>query len=171
MRIFLSRIATVALCAAVAIGCSTGTDEVAGGELSGAGPPPLEVKHDIAGLAQAFPGIGAPESVAWVQWSGPAGEGANTEGADTEGANTMVRWTDAVVRLTPVVVDAMVTQFKPTDTGRKPVVQDVLQSEVSAGPFLTGELLDAGFSSDSTSTYAFLDRERATLVLQATSLD
>lgn len=75
-----------------------------------------------------------------------------------------------MVRLAPAVAEAMIAQFEPTDTGRAPRVQDVLEPEMPPGPFLTGDLLDVGFSSDSTSTYAFLDRERATLVLQATSL-
>lgn len=110
-----------------------------------------------------FPGIGAPDSVAWVQWSDPDGEGADTD-------MSAVRWTDAVVKLAPAVADAMATQFQPADTGRAPKVQDALAAEVPPGPFLTGERLDAGFSSDTTSTYAFLDRDRATLVLQATGI-
>jgi hypothetical protein len=149
-------IATAALCAAVATGCSDAPD--AAPDVSA---PPAEVHRDIPGLAKAFPGIGAPESVVWVQWDDPA----------PGDADTGISWTDAVVRLTPIVAEAMVEQFKPTDTGRAPKVQNALSAEVPPGPFLTGELLDSGFSSDSTSTYAFLDRERATLVLQATSLD
>lgn len=144
------------LCAAALVaGCSPGAEEPAAGE-----PPPAEVHRDIPGLTKVFPAIGAPESVAWVQWGGPSG--------DAEVAP--VRWTDAVVRLAPAVADAMVAQFEPTDTGRRPRVQDALAAEVPPGPFLTGELLDTGFSSDSTSTYAFLDQEHATLVLQATTL-
>lgn len=150
----LRGIATAALCAAVASGCSDAPEEAA----PAASVQPTEVHRDIPGLAKAFPGIGAPESVAWVQWEDPAAADA-------------VHWTDAVVRLAPAVADAMIAQFEPADTGRAPKVQDVLSAEVPPGPFLTGELLDAGFSSDITSTYAFLDRERATLVLQATSLD
>nr|WP_313774714.1 hypothetical protein [Mycobacterium sp.] len=156
MRI-LSGFATAALWAAVATGCS-GAPEQPAPDVSA---PPAEVHRDIAGLAKEFPGIGAPESVVWLQWDDPAAGDAETG----------VSWTDAVVRLTPTVAEAMVAQFEPTDTGRAPRVQDVLQPEVPKGPFLTGVLLDTGFSSDSTSTYAFLDRERATLVLQATSLD
>ena len=151
----LRSIATAALGAAVAIGCS-GT---AGDTSPDPGPTaaaPTEVRRDVAGLVQVFPGVGAPESVAWLQWG--------------ESEDAGVRWTDAVIRLTPAVADAMVAQFEPSDTGRRPGVQDVLSAEVPAGPFLTGELLDAGFSSDSTSAYAFLDRGQATLVLQATSL-
>jgi hypothetical protein len=150
-------IATAGLCAAVATGCSASQAPPAPAEAA----PPAEVQRDIPALAKVFPGIGAPESVVWMTWGEPAG-------AD---AGTGVSWTDAVVRLSPAVADAMIAQLKPTDTGRAPRVQDVLQPEVPPGPFLTGELLDAGFSSASTSTYAFLDRERATLVLQATSLD
>ncbi len=157
MRI-LRGIATAALGAAVAIGCSAPSQEVAAPESP---PPPTEVHRDIPGLVTVFPGIGAPVSVAWLQWGDPAA-------AD---ADATVRFTDAVVTLSPAVADAMVTQFEPTDTGRAPKVQDALSAEVPPGPFLTGELLDAGFSSDSTSTYAFLDRATATLVLQATSLD
>ena len=149
----LRGIATVALCATVATGCSAPSDEDAA---SAASPAPTEIRRDIPGLAEVFPGIGAPESVAWLQWGDPA---------------AAVRWTDAVVRLAPAVADAMVTQFEPADTGRAPKVQDALSAEVPPGPFLTGELLDSGFSSDSTSTYAFLDPATATLVLQATSLD
>lgn len=155
MRI-LRGIATAALGAAVAIGCSAPSQEVAASESP---PPPTDVHRDIPGLVEVFPGIGAPVSVAWLQWGDPA---AGDAGA---------RFTDAVVTLSPAVADAMVTQFEPTDTGRAPKVQDALSAEVPPGPFLTGELLDAGFSSDSTSTYAFLDRATATLVLQATSLD
>ncbi len=99
--------------------------------------------------------------MAWLQWGDPAG-------GDADAA---VRWTDAVVRLSPAVADAMVAQFKPTDTGRAPKFRTRFPPRCRPGPFLTGELLDAGFSSDSTSTYAFLDRAAATLVLQATSLD
>lgn len=154
----LRGIATAALCAAVATGCS-GTSAPTAQDVPSA--PPLEVHRDIPGLAQVFPGIGAPESVAWVQWGDPAGDAADAG----------VRWTDAVVRLAPAVTDAMVDQFTPADTGRRPQVQDALAGEVPPGPFLTGELLDSGFSSDSTSTYAFLDRDKSTLVLQATSLD
>ena len=140
----------------MAIGCS-GTSQDDTGPADAA--PPAEVRHDIAGLVEVFPGVGAPESAAWLQWGEPADGGM------------AVRWTDAVVRLSPAVADAMVAQFQPADTGRAPRVQDALAAEVPAGPFLTGELLDAGFSSDTTSTYAFLDRARSTLVLQATSLD
>ena len=154
----LRSIATAARGAAGAFGCSAPSAEVAAPQ---APPPPTDVHRDIPGLAKVFPGIGAPESVAWLQWGDPAGGDADVA----------VRWTDAVVTLSPAVADAMVAQFKPTDTGRAPKVQDALSAEVPPGPFLTGELLDAGFSSDSTSTYAFLDRAAATLVLQATSLD
>jgi hypothetical protein len=154
----LRGIATAALCAAVATGCSTPSHEAAAPE---GPPPPADVHRDIPGLAEVFPGIGAPESVAWLQWGDPAG-------GDADAA---VRWTDAVVKVSPAVADAMVAQFEPADTGRAPKVQDALSAEVPPGPFLTGELLDSGFSSDSTSTYAFLDRAAATLVLQATSLD
>ncbi|WNG83353.1 hypothetical protein C6A86_006725 [Mycobacterium sp. ITM-2016-00316] len=155
MRI-LRGIATAALGAAVAIGCSAPSQEVAAPVSP---PPPTEVHRDIPGLVKVFPGIGAPVSVAWLQWGDPAAGAAD------------VRFTDAVVTLSPAVAEAMMTQFEPTDTGRAPKVQDALSAEVPAGPFLTGELLDAGFSSASTSTYAFLDRATATLVLQATSLD
>lgn len=155
MRI-LRGIATAALCAAVAIGCSAPSQEVAAAQSPS---PPTEVHRDIPGLVTVFPGIGAPVSVAWLQWGDPAAGDAD------------VRFTDAVVTLSPAVAEAMVTQFEPTDTGRAPKVQDALSAEVPPGPFLTGELLDSGFSSDSTSTYAFLDRAAATLVLQATSLD
>ena len=155
MRV-LRGIATAALCAAVATGCSTPAQQAAA---PAAPPPPADVLRDIPGLAKVFPGIGAPESVAWLQWGDPAG------------GDAAVRWTDAVVKLSPAVAEAMVTQFEPTDTGRAPKVQDALSASVPPGPFLTGELLDSGFSSDSTSTYAFLNRERSTLVLQATSID
>ena len=157
MRI-LRGIATAALCVAVATGCSAPSQEAAGPHTP---PPPTDVHRDIPGLAKVFPGIGAPVSVAWLQWGDPDG------GA----ADATVRWTDAVVTLSPAVADAMVDQFEPTDTGRAPKVQDALSAQVPPGPFLTGELLDAGFSSDSTSTYAFLDRTAAVLVLQATSLE
>lgn len=93
--------------------------------------------------------------MSWVQWSDPAA----------------ARWTDAVVLLAPAVVDALIAQFSPTGTGRAPQVADELRAQVPPGPYLSGERLDAGFSTDVTSAYAFLDRERATLVLQATSLD
>ena len=143
----------VAACGGAASGCS--------GEAEQSALPTetvVEVRHDVEGLTATIPAIGAPESVAWLQWGEPADGGM------------AVRWTDAVVRLSPAVADAMAAQFEPTDTGRRPQVQDALSAEVPAGPFLTGELLDAGFSSDSTSTYAFLDRGQATLVLQATSI-
>ncbi|GAA2544353.1 hypothetical protein [Mycolicibacterium diernhoferi] len=154
----LRGIATAALCAAVAIGCSGTSPDASQGSGPTDAAAPAEVRHDIAGLVEVFPGVGAPESVAWLQWGEPADGGM------------AVRWTDAVVRLNPAVADAMAAQFEPTDTGRRPQVQDALSAEIPAGPFLTGELLDAGFSSDSTSTYAFLDRGQATLVLQATSI-
>jgi hypothetical protein len=153
----LSGFTTAALCAAVVAGCAGAPAQ----PVPDVSAPPAEVHRDIPGLAKEFPGIGAPESVVWLHWDDPAAGDADTG----------VSWTDAVVRLTPTVAEAMVAQFEPTDTGRAPRVQDVLRPEVPTGPFLTGVLLDAGFSSDSTSTYAFLDRERATLVLQATSLE
>ncbi|MBI3224614.1 MAG: hypothetical protein HYZ39_06115 [Mycolicibacterium cosmeticum] len=146
-------IAATALCAVAAIGCSRAD------EPSQPAAPPLDVRRDAAGLTAVFPAIGVPESVAWVQWSGSAG------------GDTTARWTDAVVHLAPAVADAMVQQFEPTDTGRKPQVQDELSADIPKGPFLTGDRLDDGFSSVATSAYAFLDREHATLVLQATSLD
>ena len=146
-------IATAALCAAVATGCSD-TSEQAAPEAS---PPPTDIRRDIPGLVAVFPAVGAPDAVAWLQWGDPAEDA--------------VCWTDAVVKLSPAVAGAMVDQFAPTDTGRAPRVADALSAEVPPGPFLTGELLDAGFSSASTATYAFLDRDVATLVLQATSLD
>jgi hypothetical protein len=145
-------IAATALCAVAAIGCSKGQEQPA------PAAPPLEVRHDVAGLTAVFPAIGVPESVAWVQWSGSAG------------GDTTAQWTDAVVHLAPAVVEAMAGQFEPTDTGRKPQVQEELSADVPQGPFLTGERLDDGFSSAATSAYAFLDRQHATLVLQATSL-
>lgn len=152
-------IATAALCAAVATGCSTPPQEVAAPESP---PPPTDIRRDIPGLAAVFPAIGAPVAVAWLQWGDDPAGGA---------ADAAVRWTDAVVKLAPAVADAMVSQFQPTDTGRAPKVQDALAPDVPPGPFLTGELFDAGFSTDSTATYAFLDRDKSTLVLQATSLD
>ncbi|MGW0161788.1 hypothetical protein ACWDUN_21005 [Mycobacterium sp. NPDC003323] len=144
----IAAVAATAVCAVAASGCS-GVDE---------NPPPapqLDVRHDVEGLAATIPAIGAPESVSWVQWSDPAA----------------ARWTDAVVLLAPAVVDALIAQFSPTGTGRAPQVADELRAQVPPGPYLSGERLDAGFSTDVTSAYAFLDRERATLVLQATSLD
>lgn len=141
-------VAATALCAVAATGCSGDAPEPEA-------PPALEVHHDVAGLTATIPAIGVPESVAWVQAADPSG----------------ARWTDAVVRLAPVIVDALVAQFTPTESGRVPRVPEELHAEVPAGPFLSGELLDAGFSTDVTSTYAFLDRGRATLVLQATSID
>ncbi|MHA3023190.1 hypothetical protein ACXPWS_23370 [Mycobacterium sp. BMJ-28] len=150
---FSRSVAATVLCAVAAIGCSRTQEQPQ------PAAPPLEVRHDAAGLTAVFPAIGVPESVAWVQWSGSAG------------GDTTARWTDAVVHLAPAVVDAMAEQFAPTDTGRKPQVQEELSADVPPGPFLTGERLDDGFSSGATSSYAFLDRAHATLVLQATSLD
>lgn len=147
-------IATAALCAAVATGCSDTSGQAAAPD---APPPPADIRRDIPGLAAVFPAIGAPEAVTWLQWGDPAEDG--------------VRFTDAVVTLSPAVAGAMADQFAPTDTGRAPRVADALSAEVPPGPFLTGELLDAGFSSESTATYAFLDRGESTLVLQATSLN
>ncbi|WP_131590202.1 hypothetical protein [Mycolicibacterium cosmeticum] len=155
-RRFTRTIAATAVCAVAAIGCSHGNDK------SQPPPePPVPVRHDIPALVAVFPTIGAPEAVSWVQWTGDAG-------APTAG----VRWTDAVVKLSPEVTEAMMKLFQPTDTGRKPRVRDELSADVPQGPFLTGERLDNGFSTPpATSTYAFLDRGHATLVLQATSLD
>jgi hypothetical protein len=152
---FTRTIAATAVCAVAAIGCSHPDDEA-----QPPPEPPVPVRHDIPALAAVFPTIGAPEAVSWVQWTGDAG------------ADTTVRWTDAVVRLSPEVAEAMMKLFQPTDTGRKPRVRDELSADVPQGPFLTGERLDNGFSTPpATSTYAFLDRGHATLVLQATSLD
>lgn len=151
-------LATAALCAAVASGCSTPSPPVAAPDTPAA---PTDVRRDIPALVADFPALGVPQAVAWVQWGDPS--------ADAAGA--AVRYTDAVVTLAPAVTEAMVGQFTPTDAGRAPKVQDALAPDVPPGPFLTGELLDAGFSTDVTGTYAFLDRDASTLVLQATSLN
>ncbi|WP_304107149.1 hypothetical protein [Mycolicibacterium bacteremicum] len=147
----IAAVAATAVCAVAASGCSGGSDAPA----EPTAGPELVVRHDVEGLTATIPAIGIPESVAWVQ------------DGDASGA----RWTDAVVRMNPVVVEALVAQFDPVAGGRAPRVDEALAAEVPAGPFLSGELLDAGFSTEMTSTYAFLDRAHSTLVLQATSLD
>lgn len=128
----------------------------------GRGPvPPTDVHHDVAGLVQRFPALGEPASVSWVTWGDGSGE--------TPGGWT-VEYLDAVVRLNPLATNALITIAKPTDQHRAPQVQDVLRSEVPAGPFLTSDGLDAAFSSTDASTYAYLDRGANVLVLQSTGV-
>jgi hypothetical protein len=83
--------------------------------------------------------------LSWVQW--------------TEAG---ARYTDAVVRLAAPVADALLAQLSTHPTrpaaGRR---CPVLQSEVSPGPFLTGELLDLGFSTATTGFLRFPGRAHA----------
>jgi hypothetical protein len=137
------------------VGCQTDDEQAVTGP-----PPPTTVSHDVAELVKRFPTLGKPVSAAWVQWnddnSAPAG--------------LKVEWLDAVVHLQPGASEALVAVTRPTDTGQKPSVQEVLRPEVPDGPFLTGDALDQAFSSADSSSYAYLDRGRQILVLQSTGV-
>lgn len=122
-------------------------------------PPPTTVRHDVAELVTRFPILGDPVSATWVLW--------NDENAP---ADLKVDWLDAVVQLQPGPSEALVAITRPTDTGRKPTVQEILRADVPDGPFLTGDALDKAFSSADSSSYAYLDRGRHILVLQSTGV-
>jgi hypothetical protein len=146
---------SVGLVGVLVVGCQK-ADQSSGGP-----PPPTTVRHDVAGLVEKFPALGEPASVAWVTWG--------DDSAETS-AEWNVEYLDAVVRLTPLATNALITITKPTDTGRVPQVQEILRSEVPAGPFLTSDGLDLAFGSNDASTYAYLDRGNNALVLQSTGV-
>jgi hypothetical protein len=147
----------VALTASLLAGCQK-SDEPAAGP-----PPPTVVRHDLPDLVKRYPPLGEPASASWVVWGGNVAAGEDPDQINVE-------YVDAVVVLKPGGADALVTYAKPTDTGRTPLVQEILRSEVPAGPFLTSDALDKAFGSFDASTYVYLDRGRNTLVLQSTGL-
>jgi hypothetical protein len=124
-------------------------------------PPAPTVRHDLPELVKRFPPLGEPLTASWVTWDD------DQAGAPAE---WNVEYLDAVITLNPLASNALIAVTKPTDTGRKPLVQEVLRPEVPAGPFLTGDVLDSAFSSPAASTYAYLDRGSSTLVLQSTGV-
>jgi hypothetical protein len=148
----------VVLTGSLLAGCQKADDQLAGV------PPPTTVRHDIPELVTRFPPLVEPASAAWVLWSDDGG------GDGDAPADPQVEWLDAVVQLAPGSAEALIAFTRPTDTGRKPSVQEILRPDVPEGPFLTGDALDQAFSSVTASSYAYLDQGRNILVLQSTGV-
>lgn len=120
--------------------------------------PTLEVRHDTEELATTFPALGAPVSASWITWDNTAAE---------EKPRTKVVWIDAVVEVTPVTMNSLVTDHESEDSGQVPAVQKVLEPDLPPGPFRTGIELNIAFAADRTSTRVFLDPPHNTVVLQS----
>ncbi|OBK15427.1 hypothetical protein A5635_08560 [Mycobacterium asiaticum] len=112
---------------------------------------PLEIRHDLDPLTSRFPLIGHPLSASWVTWNNASGR--------SPGPTTY--WIDAVITLEPSTTTALVSQYQATDHGLRPAVQAILQSDVPAGPFLTGTALDDAFGAA-----VYLDQHDNQLVIK-----
>lgn len=124
-----------------------------------AGPPPPVVRHDTEPLIRTFPALGNPVSASWIIW----------DNADTRTAASELRleWIDAVVRVAPETMDALVAQHETQDTEQRPAVQKVLEPDLPPGPLRTGVELNMAFGAEGRSTRVFLDPRRDTVVLQS----
>ena len=122
-------------------------------------PPPPVVRHDTEPLARTFPALGIPVSASWIIW----------DNADTrpESSRLQLEWIDAVVRVTPETMDALVTQHESEGTTRRPAVQKVLEPDLPPGPFRSGVELNMEFGAERRSTRVFLDPRHDTVVLQS----
>lgn len=119
-------------------------------------PPPPVVRHDTEALAATFPALGTPLSASWIVWDNNAA------------ANKLhLEWIDAVVRVAPETMDALVAQHESEPTPQRPAVQKVLESELPPGPFRSGVELNMEFGAERRSTRVFLDPRHDTVVLQS----
>ena len=120
-------------------------------------PAPTEVRHDLDPLTKRFPEIGTPTFAAWATWNSATG--------GFPGPTTY--WIDAVVTLEPATTEALVGRYQPTAQDKVPHVQQLLQAEVPAGPFVTGAALDKALSTSGWRSSAYLDRQNNRLVISA----
>ncbi|MUL46837.1 hypothetical protein FZI85_15620 [Mycobacterium sp. CBMA293] len=121
--------------------------------------PPRMVRHDVQQLIWTFPQLGKPDEAVWVTWSNSADPSLSGN----------VQWIDAVIKLPPAETGRLLAQYHPVADGLQPTVQKILQSELPAGPYLSGPELNKVFSSPTMTSQAYLDRDRNVLVLTATS--
>jgi hypothetical protein len=118
---------------------------------------PTEIRHDLDPLTSRFPVAGHPLAASWVTW--------NNSSRGVPGQTAY--WIDAVITLEPSKTAALVAQYQPSDQGKQPHVQDILRSDVPAGPFLTGTALDHAFSTSVWRGVTYLDQQDNQLVIGA----
>jgi hypothetical protein len=134
-------------------GC--GRDET----LTVTGPPPTVCVTDLAPPTARFFAIGQPVSEAWVTWDATA--------LTDRFPGSTAYWIDAVSKLEPATTATLVATFRPVEEGEKPTGSEPSDTEFPAGPLLTGIDLDRGFTTREWNSYAYLDRQRDTLVIMA----
>ena len=119
--------------------------------------PAPEIRHDTEELAKTFPALGTPVSASWIRW----------DNFSDESSRLRLTWIDAIVEVTPETMTQLVERGNAEDVGHRPAVQKVLESELPAGPFLTGVELNMRFGAPRRSTRVFMDPPNATVVLQS----
>lgn len=117
-----------------------------------------ELRTDLDPLVKRFPVLGEPAKARWM--SGTYGR------SDVPGPSTY--WIDAVVSLAPEKVEQLRSAYSPVSEGKTPDVADGMREQVPAGPFLTGESLNAAFDHERWYASAYLDPKTGELVLVAT---
>lgn len=72
-----------------------------------------------------------------------------------------------MVHLDPDQITGMVDTYAPAPSDQSPAVVDGMREHLPAGPYLTGDALDAAFAEQRWGAAAFLDPAAGALVLVA----
>ena len=114
-----------------------------------------QLRTDLEPLTQRFPLLAGAEKAEWM--SGTLGDGR------VPGPSTY--WIDAIVTLPRSTIDEINKNLEEDTT--PPVVVEDLRNHLPEGPFLTGESLDAAFTTAGWTTTAYLAKNTNIVVLVA----
>ncbi|MGV0815419.1 hypothetical protein ABQF34_26000 [Mycolicibacterium boenickei] len=121
-----------------------------------------QIRHDLEPLTKRFPEIGHPVSAAWM--SGTVGAPSDSR---VTAPGPSIYWIDAIIELEPATADALRSKYAPSPTGEVPNLNESLQPEVPAGPFLTSKALDTALSNNDWRSAAYLHSGSNTLVMRS----
>lgn len=153
----------VVFTAAVSLGgCRSDDETPRAGTESTAAAQADQIRHDLEPLTKRFPAIGHPISVTWM--GGTLG-GQSDSRATVPGPSDY--WIEAIIKLEPATADALRSRYAPMATGAAPKLNENLQNDVPAGPFLTSVAMDKALSNNDWRSSAFLDSGSNTLVMRS----
>lgn len=154
-------IALVAFAVSISLAGCSGSDENARATTESAAQP-KEIRHDLVPLTHRFPAIGDPIQATWM--SGTFGEPSDGR-ATAPGPS--VYWIEAIIELQSATADVLRAEYSPTTTAARPDLDENLQPDVPAGPFLTSTALDTALSNNDWHSTAYLHSDSNTLVLKS----
>lgn len=120
------------------------------------------IRHDLEPLTKRFPAIGEPISATWM--SGTLGTQSDSR-ATVPGPS--VYWIEAIIKLEPTTADTLRLKYAPKALGEGPSLNQSLQPDVPAGPFLTSRALDTALSNNDWRSTAYLHSSSNTLVMRS----